>query len=114
MSKRSPEFLLNDILECAEKIADYTKEMSYVDFIKDDKTLDAVIRNIEIMSEAANRLPDVHKERMNLIDWHKIRGLRNRIVHQYSDIDYVIIWAVKEDYLPVLVSQINNYLNQNL
>ena len=112
MSKRAPEFLLNDILECAEKIADYTEGMSFDDFIHDSKTVDAVIRNLEIMGEAANRLPDVHKERMHLIDWYKIRGLRNRIVHQYSDIDYVIIWSVKEEYLPELVSQINNYLNK--
>ncbi|MFD1258124.1 DUF86 domain-containing protein [Mucilaginibacter terrae] len=73
-------------------------------FLNDRKTKDAVMRNLEIIGEVAkNRLPEEYKEQMNTIDWHKIRGLRNRIVHHYSGINYAIIWAVKEDYLPILV-----------
>lgn len=112
MSKRAPEVLLNDILQCAESIFEYSEGQTYTDFIADRKTFDAVVRNLEIIGEAANRLPDDYKAQINTVDWHKIRGLRNRIVHHYSGIDGQIIWTVKEDYLPELVSQINNYLNQ--
>lgn len=112
MSKRAPELLLNDILQCAESIFEYTEGLTYPDFTSDKKTFDAVVRNLEIIGEAANRLPDDYKTKINAVDWHKIRGLRNRIVHHYSGIDEQIIWSVKQDYLPELVAQINNYLNQ--
>jgi uncharacterized protein with HEPN domain len=111
MSKRAPELLLNDILQCAENIFEYTEGQTYSKFIDDRKTVDAVVRNMEIIGEASNRLPDEYKTQMSAIDWHKIRGRRNRIVHHYSGIDEQIIWSVKEDYLPQLVAQIINYLN---
>lgn len=112
MSERAPKLLLNDILDSAEAISTFTYGYDYEQFLNDRKTRDAVIRNFEIIGEAANRLPEEYKDQMNTIDWHKIRGLRNRIVHNYSGIDEQIIWSVKEDYLPELVAQINNYLNQ--
>jgi len=58
MSERHPKLLLSDILESAEKIIDYTQSLTYEDFIEDSKTIDAVIRNFEIIGEVANRLPD--------------------------------------------------------
>jgi len=62
MSKRTPRLLLEDILESAEKILEYTKEMSFEEFFTDNKTVDAVIRNFEIIGEATNLLPDEIKE----------------------------------------------------
>src|SRR6187402_977818 len=96
MSKRHFKLLLEDILESAEKIITYTQSLSYDDFIADSKTIDAVVRNFEIIGEAANRLPEDFKDDHGEIDWHKIRGLRNRIVHNYFGIDYNIIWSIKE------------------
>jgi len=110
MSKREPKFLLEDILECVEKIGRYTNSMIYDEFIADSKTIDAVIRNLEVIGEAANRLPDEYKDAHPEIDWYKIRGLRNRIVHHYFGIDYQIIWLVKEEYLPELVIAIKTLL----
>ena len=95
MSKRQLKLLLEDILESAEKITTYTQSLTYEEFIADSKTIDAVIRNFEIIGEAANRLPDDFREINEQIDWHKIRGLRNRIVHNYFGIDYSIIWTIK-------------------
>ena len=88
MSKREPKLLVSDILESAQKILDYTAGQSFEDFTKDSKTVDAVIRNFEIIGEAANRLPEEFKDRFSEIDWHRIRGFRNRIVHDYFGIDY--------------------------
>jgi uncharacterized protein with HEPN domain len=59
------------------------------------KTIDAVIRNFEIIGEAANRLPEIFKDQHPDIDWHRIRGFRNRIVHDYMGIDYEIVWEIK-------------------
>jgi uncharacterized protein with HEPN domain len=110
MSKRQPKLLLEDILESAEKILTYTHSLSYTDFIADSKTIDAVVRNFEIIGEAASRLPDDFKDTYTEIDWHKLRGLRNRIVHHYFGIDYSIIWSIKEDFLEALIAQIRKLL----
>ena len=91
MSKRNPKLLIEDILESSNKILTYTNGMSFEDFANDSKTVDAVIRNFEIIGEAANRLPDDFKDLYPAIDWYKIRGFRNRIVYDYMGIDYSII-----------------------
>ena len=111
MSKRQPKLLLEDILDSAEKIIFYTQSLTYPEFIADSKTIDAVIRNFEIIGEAANRLPEELKDENTGIDWHKMRGLRNRIVHGYFGINYSIIWSIKEDYLAGLIEQIRGLLN---
>ena len=106
MSKRSSGLLIEDILESGQKILDYTEGLTLEDFTTDSKTVDAVIRNFEIIGEAANRLPEEFKEIHNAIDWHKIRGFRNRIVHDYFGIDYSIVWNIKETFLPQMIEQL--------
>jgi len=88
MSRREPKLLVGDILDSAAKILNYTEGLTFENFTKDSKTVDAVIRNFEIIGEAANRLPEEFKDRYSEIDWHRIRGFRNRIVHDYFGIDY--------------------------
>lgn len=108
MSKRNPRLLLQDITDSARKIEEYTKGFTYDDFLEDSKTIDAVVRNFEIIGEAANRMPEDFKERNPQIDWHRIRGFRNRIVHDYMGIDFSIIWTIKETYLPELIKQLQS------
>ncbi|MFN5421955.1 MAG: DUF86 domain-containing protein, partial [bacterium] len=88
------------------KILQYTDDMSFDEFVKDSKTIDAVTRNFEIIGEAANRLPEEYKDQYALIDWHRIRGFRNRIVHDYMGIDYSIVWEIKNNYLPTLIDSL--------
>lgn len=103
MSKRESLLLIEDIIDSGNKILDYTNSLSFEDFTKDSKTIDAVIRNFEIIGEAANRLPEEFKEKYPEIDWHRIRGFRNRIVHDYFGIDYAIVWEIKTSFLPGLL-----------
>ena len=103
MSKRQPNLLIEDIIDSSNKILEYTKGMSFENFTGDSKTIDAVIRNFEIIGEAANRLPEEFKEKHASINWHKIRGFRNRIVHDYMGIDYSIVWEIKNNFLPQLI-----------
>jgi uncharacterized protein with HEPN domain len=112
MSERHLRLLLKDILDSAEKIRAYTQSLTYNEFIEDSKTVDAVVRNLEIIGEASNRLPGDLKDTTPEIDWHKIRGLRNRIVHGYFGINYAIIWNIVEDYLPELINQINKLIDE--
>jgi len=106
MSKRTPELLVEDIIESCYKIVDYTKDISFEEFIADAKTIDAVIRNFEIIGEASNRLPEEFKDTYQNIDWFRLRGFRNRIVHDYFGIDYSIVWQIKETYLPQLIKNL--------
>ena len=106
MSKRHPNLLIEDVIDSSNKILDYTNGLSFEEFINDSKTIDAVIRNFEIIGEATYRLPDDFKEQYQDIDWHKIRGFRNRIVHDYMGIDYSIVWEIRNNFLPSLISKL--------
>jgi uncharacterized protein with HEPN domain len=111
MSKREPNLLVEDIIDSGKKILQYTSNLSFEDFTKDGKTIDAVIRNFEIIGEAANRLPDDFKENHPEIDWHRIRGFRNRIVHDYFGIDFTIVWKIKNSFLPTLISKLETLIS---
>jgi len=94
----------------ANKILAYTYGLSYEQFLADDRTIDAVIRNFEIIGEAANRLPEEIRDQYPTIDWHRIRGFRNRIVHDYMGIDYKIVWLIKDNFLPLMIAEIKSIL----
>ena len=102
MSKRPVELLLDDILQAIGRIEQYIKDLSFDAFSEDQKSVDAVVRNLEIIGEAANRLPDEFKEKYSEIEWHKVVGLRHRIVHEYFGIDLEIIWQILHKDLPEL------------
>ena len=105
MSERSPKLLMEDILQCSGKIINYSQNLSYDEFTADEKCMDAVIRNFEIIGEAANRLPEEIRNQFSNVDWFRIKGFRNRIVHDYMGIDFEIVWNIKENFLPVLINQ---------
>jgi uncharacterized protein with HEPN domain len=106
MSKRQPNLLIEDIIDSSNKIVEYPNGLSFEQFVKDSKTIDAVIRNFEIIGEATNRLSDEFKEQYQSIDWHKIRGFRNRIVHDYMGIDYSIVWEIKNNFLEDMIKKL--------
>jgi uncharacterized protein with HEPN domain len=106
MSKREAKLLVEDIVECGNKILEYTKDLSFEVFLNDPKTVDAVIRNFEIIGEAASRLPEDFKLTHPEIEWARLKGLRNRIVHDYFGIDLSIIWNIRTVFLPPLISRL--------
>jgi uncharacterized protein with HEPN domain len=106
MSKREPKLLLDDIISSIEKIESYTAGFTYESFVEDSKTIDAVIRNFEIIGEAANRLPEDFKDANDQVNWFRIRGFRNRIVHDYLGIDFQIVWTIIEKDLNRLADEI--------
>ena len=112
MSKREPQLLLQDIVDSIEKIKIYTSGMDIREFLQDDKTIDAVIRNFEIIGEAANRIPEEVREKFQEVNWHRIRGFRNRIVHDYMGIDYEIVWEIIVTVLDKLNIQIRDIMNR--
>ena len=112
MSSRSIRVLLEDMLDAIQQIGSYTTGMDDDSFSKDRKTQDAVVRNLEIIGEAAGRLPDPFREEHSDIPWALVRGLRNRIVHAYFGVDLQLIWEVIRDDLPTLRSQLSRLLTE--
>ena len=88
---------LDDILDAVQQIRTYLADLSEEAFTTDRKTQDAVIRNLEIIGEAAGNLPEQIQEAAPEIDWRKIKGLRNILIHEYFGINLPIIWDVVQN-----------------
>jgi uncharacterized protein with HEPN domain len=108
MSKRDDTLLVEDILVSIQKIHRYTSSLSEPEFRLDEKTVDAVIRNFEIIGEASNRLSEPFKVNHPDIPWHHLRGFRNRVVHEYFGVDLSIVWSIIENDLEDLENKIKS------
>ena len=91
---RDPRVYLDDILESITHIETYIEGMDFESFAKDRKTIDAVIRNLEIIGEAARALPDDIRGMIPGIEWRKIVGLRNILIHEYFGVNTKIVWDI--------------------
>ena len=111
MSKRDNKLLLLDILEAAKKIKKYTAGFDRSTFDSDDKTVDAVIRNFEIIGEAANRVENAFKVTHSQIEWERLCGFRNRLIHEYFGVDHDIVWDIISNYLDGLIRDVEAILN---
>ena len=85
---------LDDILEAIDRIRRYTAGMDGNLFRSDLKTQDAVIRNLEIIGEAVRQIPDEVRQQSPAVEWRKISGLRDILIHQYFGIDLEIVWDI--------------------
>jgi len=94
MPERDWKLFLRDITTCIERIGLYTAGLERKDFFADQKTMDAVMRNLEVIGEAAKKLPDNIKEKYPNVAWRKLGGLRDILIHHYFGIDEDIIWDV--------------------
>ena len=102
MSKREIKLYLDDIKNSIKRIEEYTKSMTFEQFASDPKTIDAVIRNLSVIGEAVNNLPEEIKSKHPNIPWEEIIGMRNKIVHEYFGVDEGILWkTVTENLLPL-------------
>lgn len=106
MSKRANALYLQDIKNALNKIKRYMAKLDFLDFTEDQKTIDAVIRNLEIIGEAASHLPIAFKNEHSNIPWGKMIGLRNKVIHEYFGVDLEILWETIVDDLPPLVKKI--------
>jgi len=112
MSKREWRLFLEDMLESIGLLNNYVEGMEFSGFKKDRKTVDAVVRNLEIIGEASRFIPEPVKQKYLDVDWKGIIGLRNRIAHEYFGVDLAVIWNIVKQELPKLEAQVKHILEK--
>lgn len=111
MSRRSLVLLLLDMMDCIDKLAIVTAGLNYEEFCADVKAFYAAMSLVAILGEAANQVTKAEATLPNTIPWQTIRGIRNRVVHQYFDIDSQILWLVVSVEIPSLKAPLQELLN---
>jgi len=104
---RDFEVYVEDIRQAIAKIQSYTAGLTREAFAQDAKSVDAVIRNLEIIGEAAKMIPGSIRVKYANVEWKKIAGLRDILAHQYFDVDLDIVWDIVRNKLPTLEHELN-------
>lgn len=107
--KRSVSLYLKDIETAVKKIEKYTKDLSYKDYKNNEVVQDAVIRNLEIIGEAAKNIPKEIRNKHGYISWKEIIGMRNKVIHEYFGVDLEILWETVEEDIPELKKRIARF-----
>lgn len=107
---RDPLLYLEDIRDSCRKVLRYTREMTYKRFVADERTFDAVMRNLEITGEAVRHVPQELKDRHPDIEWRNIAGFRDVAIHAYPTVDEEIVWDIVRNKVPQLLEQVEQIL----
>lgn len=97
---RDVKLYVNDIIEAIQKIESYTNQMSYENFLKDEKTQDAVLRNLEVIGEATKNIPNTIKDKYTDVNWKEATKMRDKVIHGYFGVSLFIIWETIQNDLP--------------
>jgi uncharacterized protein with HEPN domain len=108
MPPRQVAYLL-DIFQSVEVIRNYVAGLTHEQFLKDIKTQDAVLRRFLVAGEAAARLSPETCAGLPGIPFHKIVGMRNRVVHDYGNVDFEIVWETIQNHLPALFDELQRF-----
>ena len=98
---------VDDNLEAIAKIKRFTVGFDSKTFSDDEKTFDAVIRNLEVIGEAVKKIPEEIRTQYPTVEWKKIAGVRDILIHEYFGIDAEIVWDIIENKLPILESHVS-------
>ena len=115
MPKRDNDLLLSDMIECGRKILNYFEVLDFNAFIDDAKTVDAVIRNFEVLGEASRYVDLDIKSNSPFVEWRKIGDFRNILIHDYFGINYETMWSIIKNELPEqleLLEQVDTDLHE--
>ncbi len=111
--KRDFRLFLEDIIDSINKIEKYTIGITIEKFKTEDKTADAVIRNFEIIGEAAKKIPDQIKNKYPELPWKEMTGLRNILIHEYFGVDLSVVHKTIKEFLPDLKKNILKIIKEN-
>ncbi len=107
--QRDLQFLL-DMLQSAELILTYTAHYSKDEFVANVQLQDSVIRRLLVIAEAARRVSDTTRQALPNISWQEINGMRNRLVHEYNDVNLNIVWDVVQSEIPPLIEELKSQI----
>lgn len=110
--KRDLRDYVSDILNSITEVEEFTADMDFVTFSSDKKTVNAVIRSLEVIGEAAKRIPEDIRQKCSDVPWKYMTGMRNKLIHEYSGVDLEVVWEVVKHELPPLESHIKRMLDE--
>jgi uncharacterized protein with HEPN domain len=103
---------LQDILDAMDETSMFTDGMSFKTFAQDRKTINAVVRSLEVLGEAAKRIPEDLRAQAPDVPWKRMAGMRDKLIHEYFGVDLSIVWAVINDELPPFRPEIERLLRK--
>jgi uncharacterized protein with HEPN domain len=109
---RSLQLYLADICTSCDKVQRYTLNMTFEDFAIDERTYDAVVRNLQIIGEAVKQIPPEVREQYPAIEWRKIAGLRDILAHAYFSLENETLWDIVQNKVPELLKQMQRIVQE--
>ncbi len=110
--KRTYRDYVLDILSSIQEIEEFVEGMNFEEFVKDRKTVNAVIRSLEVMGEAVKKIPSEIRSKYPEVPWKYIAGMRDKLIHEYHGVDLEIVWEVIDKEIPPLKPKFEKMLKE--